>query len=523
MSPSRYFWPILLSILFFGVGYRLFPLFAGAEQQARFFITEDGYLMLTVARNLALGNGLSVSDGTIATNGVQPLATFIYTLPYLFTGGDKQESLFWVILIMATWSVMATAAIYAFARAVLAPIDAVPLAALAAVLWFVGPLALLHSMNALETGLYVGLVAATMTVFGAICARPGLYTYRDQVLLGCLCGLVFLARIDGAILVMALFAVRFVYVQVSGQASFREAVAEAFPTGLLTLVFALPWLLHNHIFFGSIMPISGPAQSLDAVFGNNLNILPVKVFETMFPMFPIPSGIERVPSIVMGTTALAALVFVTFLLRILITRHPQWPMIVAYTLYGAGLMTYYGLFFGAGHFLSRYMAPLGPLLIVSAIWVAVMIFRPLFGTRAGAMLQVAGLAASVLAVALLVRLTLPGVKDQGHFQVVEWVEDNVGAEDWVGAIQTGTLGYWHDRTINLDGKVNPDALTARRDEGDVLTYVTEADIKYLVDWASIAGWVNRGNAGFTESFEVVVEDRQRNLGVLRRKLSDSGN
>ena len=39
--------------------------------------------------------------------------------------------------------------------------------------------------------------------------------------------------------------------------------------------------------------------------------------------------------------------------------------------------------------------------------------------------RVGGTGALALSVLLLVRLTLPGVKEQGHFQVVGWVEENV--------------------------------------------------------------------------------------------------
>ena len=50
---------------------------------ANFFITEDGYLMLTVARNMALGEGMSVSNGTIPTNGIQPMIGVFFAVPYL--------------------------------------------------------------------------------------------------------------------------------------------------------------------------------------------------------------------------------------------------------------------------------------------------------------------------------------------------------------------------------------------------------------------------------------------------------
>jgi hypothetical protein len=110
---------------------------------------------------------------------------------------------------------------------------------------------------------------------------------------------------------------------------------------------------------------------------------------------------------------------------------------------------------------------------------------------------------------------LPGADGQGHFQVVDWVEANVPDSAWIGAVQTGTLGYWHDRTINLDGKVNPEALAVLRREGHVLNYVRESEIQFLVDWEGIATWIERD--GFGEVFEVLAHDSDANLAALRRR------
>lgn len=517
MTFARLLAVVVGACLAFGLAYRLFPLVTGPDSLAQFFITEDGYLMLTAARNLAIGNGLSVSDGTIPTNGVQPLATLIYAVPYVATGGAKLASLAGIVAIMTAISVAAAFAVRAFARVVLAPLDAGPVWPwLVAALWFVGPLALLHSMNALETGLYVLAVAATVTVFARITSRRGRYTGRDQLVFGALCGLTFLARIDGALLVTALFLVRFVHVQWSRELSLREAVMEAIPPGLISLAFAAPWLIHNQVYFGSVMPISGTAQSMAASFGQNLPIMPAKLFETMLPMLPIPTGIERSLPVILVSLAALGLVLVTFLWQVTARRHPARVAIWGYALFGVALVGYYGLFFGAGHFLSRYLAPLGPLLIAAAVWVGLDLARrlPWGGAHVA---RVAGMGALALSVALLVRLTLPGIKEQGHFHVVDWVEENVDEETWVGAVQTGTLGYWHDRTVNLDGKVNPEALAARLATGSVLSYVAASEIDVIADWAGVAGWAEADTPAFHEAFELIVADPDRNLAVLRRR------
>jgi hypothetical protein len=45
--------------------------------------------MLTIARNIALGRGMSIAEGTIPTNGAQPLLAFVYGVPFWLVDGDK--------------------------------------------------------------------------------------------------------------------------------------------------------------------------------------------------------------------------------------------------------------------------------------------------------------------------------------------------------------------------------------------------------------------------------------------------
>ena len=108
-------------------------------------MTEDGYLMLTVARNMAIGLGMSVSDGTIPTNGVQPMSTILFTVPYLWTGGDKVFSLIGIHLILAAVAMAVAFAIRSLAARVLRDQKARGLLPwVVASLWFLGPVLLRH-------------------------------------------------------------------------------------------------------------------------------------------------------------------------------------------------------------------------------------------------------------------------------------------------------------------------------------------------------------------------------------------
>lgn len=507
---------VLLAVIVIALLYRLFPVATGQPQLSQFFVTEDGYLMLTVARNMAIGLGMSVSEGTIPTNGVQPLATFLFTVPYLLTGGDKVTSLVGVHLIAAAAAVGGLFAVRAFAARVLAAQDDEPAWPwLAAALWFAGPLLLRHTMNALETGLYTFLAVLALVQFARVLDQGNEVTRRAGLLLGLTCGLAFLGRIDGGFLVAAIFAFWALDCLVRLRTGPGEMLARLVPPGLLCTAISAPWLIYNKLNFGSIVPISGWSQSLGAAFGQNLPLVPVKLFEHMFPMFPVPTAFEGSAVLPPALGAVVLVVLLWFLAGVWRRGGLVRPVVAAYLVHGIALSAYYGLEFGAPHFLSRYLAVLAPLLIVAALWVAIDILRALLGGRWRGGLAVAGLAGLALSLALYVRPFLPGAEGQGHFQVVDWILQNVPEETWVGAVQTGTLGYWHDRTINLDGKVNPEALAVLRAEGHVLNYVRESPIRYLADWEGIAAWVERENFG--EAFEVVVHDPGANLAVLKRR------
>lgn len=519
---SRLFFVPILALLAIGVLFRLFPVFAGQPALSEFFVTEDGYLLLTVARNMAAGLGMSVSDGMIPTNGVQPLITFLFTLPYLITGGDKVTSLIGVNLIATAISIIGFFAVRAFAGRVLGAQASAPYTDplwpwLAATLWFTGPLLLLHTMNGLETGLYTVFVLLTLLSFGRILSLGREARGVDRLGLGLLCGMTFMARNDGAFLVITVFALWGLRDLIGLKLSFGDVLRRIVPPGLVTLAIAAPWMISNQIHFGSIVPISGAAQSFDMSFGQNAPLLPAKLFESALPMLPIPRDLERNPLVIIGALTVVTTIALCFSWRVLRAGGPMRLVIAAYTLYAAMLIVYYGFNFGAPHFLSRYLAPVAPLLIVATVVVGLDLARALGGPRSIDVACWAGLAGLALSTALLVRLLMPGVHEHAHFQVVRWVEANVPDSAWVGAEQTGTLGYWHDRTINLDGKVNPEALSVLTQGENILDYVTESEIEYLADWRFIADWINRGAPEFAEAFEVVVDDAQANLGVLRRR------
>jgi hypothetical protein len=104
------------------------------------------------------------------------------------------------------------------------------------------------------------------------------------------------------------------------------------------------------------------------------------------------------------------------------------------------------------------------------------------------------------------------------FRGVEWVADHLDETHWVAAFQSGTLGFFHDRTLNLDGKVNPEALAAI-EAGRHQLYVVESPAQFVVAWASILLPWAHGDPAVGRHFEWAVQDLEGDFAVLRRRTS----
>ncbi len=514
----------VVPLLLVGSGVRLAPLTNDRRTIAA--ISEDGYLMLTVARNVALGRSLTIAEGTIRTNGVQPLVTFAWAGVHRLCGNERLAALRAIVIVQFVVALLTALFVALLAR------DAFrdrpwrnAGALLAASLWFASPLTLRHTSNGLETGPYVCAIAAILLIDLRWLARSGI----RAAVLGVLLGVLFLVRNDA---VFFIFAFLFAEVRGIGRADpddgrqpVTRRLAHAAITAVASLAVASPWLIYNARVFGDIVPVSGRAQNLNAGIGDSLVALPRVLAEYAWMATPLPAKLDGDCWWALITTvALVGAVAVTIrrCRRAGLTLH-RW---MALLLVHSGLLgAYYGLFFGAAYFLSRYLFPLSLItVLLPCIWV-MPDTRPAHqrsGTRVGL------LVATASALTLLVTIAAGRLYSRSavhpHSQVVQWVSEHLTPDAWVGAPQSGTLGYFHDRTINLDGKVNPQALNARHDNRLFHYIVDDTPIEYLADWYGLARWVDHPETVHEERdpgllrrrFTVIVRDPAHNLVVLRR-------
>ncbi len=510
---------VVAALIAIGTLARLSPLLDFHARLPWQYMSEDGYLMQTIARNMAIGLGMSTAEGTLPTNGVQPLATFFFAGLFALTGGDKITTLALITVFSLAVSVAAAWLYFKLAARLL---DALPngraVAMFIAAAWFTGPLLIRHSMNGLETGVYYLAIALTLNYYTSRPAREsGALDGKERVVFGLLLGLTFLSRNDA---VFFIGGVLVVHLLAGPRPAIAQRLIDCVVAGVLSLVVASPWLIYNYTNFGSIIPISGTAQSHSSLLGQNLIFLPVALFESSVLYAPLPSSIEHSPVVVLGTLALLAVTLTGVWRFVGRTSLRNRRFVLGYGLYALGVCSYYGLFFGAAHFVSRYLSPQAMFLWLAMVVTTVCYARLLAEKIAAARLALPLACSAVLASAVYCAYyQFSHGEYHMHKQVVKYVEANVDPKTWVGAVQTGTLGYFHDRTINLDGKVNPEVLQILRTVGYVQNYVVDSKIDYVVDWAAVADWPLKKGQGerMAATFDVLVRDEAQNLGVLKRK------
>ena len=209
----------------------------------RFFIPDDTYYTLTIARALAHGLG-PTSDGVHLTNGFQPLIAFLMVPVFWFTS-DPDHGLRAVLLLLA---VVDGALAFALGEAARLMARRSPSAAamMSTAIWAASSVAVFCALGGLETSLSL-LVSALLVL--AWCKARRLGSDRWFLISGVLGGLTLLARIDTAFLVggLGLWEI--------GRGRRRGAVM----AGLGGAVAVAPWWLYELVRFHTVIPSSGQA------------------------------------------------------------------------------------------------------------------------------------------------------------------------------------------------------------------------------------------------------------------------
>ena len=430
-------------------------------------VGEDGFYMLEIADNLARTGHITYTYG-MPTTGIQPLATIVFAgLAWLNNHAGDRWTLVRVILLFGSLLFLVFSWLLARFAASLALPDRRPLVFTLAYFLLLFDVTLWRLFTyGLETGLYLLSIVLIMLAWRRLVTRTG-NVWGNAVMIGLAGGLAGEARIDFGLL-LAFLLVYMVWQR------YATAV-QALVTGLIALAMVSPWFLFVHSVDHAWFPSSGKAESL-LIGVHDLPRLKLMALSMLAHLAPWSfAASATLPTDVLAL--LSAVLLVWLALHSRQTRHAlRTHLRPTFAPWAAGiacLLAVYVLLFWSAHFYARYASPM--LIVTLPLLALALAEQPWVRQRTGL----------VLAALVLLWLGLDaGTMHSGK------VANNILAAGYihqyypkvpVGAFQSGVNGYFDENVINLDGKVNTQALAAAQAHR-LPQYIDATGINVMVDW-----------------------------------------
>lgn len=456
----------------------------------RFFLPDDAYYTLAIARSIARGLGPS-ADGVHLTSGFQPLLALLL-VPALRASEDPDTALRAALGLGALADALSAWLLGWLAARLAGRLGEERAAGVGAVvatsIWALSPTAIATSLNGLETSLAIACVLGAVAAWSIARARGRLLAWASS---GALLGLCLVARVDTVFLVAA------VGVATLARGGPRAAAASA-AGGLLTVG---PWWAYALARFGTIVPESGAAVREQALMyraaGLNVRdqlawaagaVTGPPLVDSTWLREALGSGASAIGCAI-GCAIVLAL-FAVVRARGRLERAPDELRILA--TYAGCLFLFYALYLPATWFFRRYLAPVHALTTLAAALAVARAWRDAARWRPAAL---AGLAAcglvAIVAIARFATSRPAMTVDQGHHGAKGYREPArqvlalapPGAV--IGSFQSGALGWFADgaprRVVNLDGVVDGEAARAVR-SARIGAFARSRGVTHLADW-----------------------------------------
>jgi len=492
---------------------------------------DDSFYCFEIARNIAHGLG-STFDGAHPTNGYQPLYVFALVPLYWIWGDHATGPLYTALVGSIIFNVLTGWILFRLVRRYTSTLAAF----FALVLWSFGPAIVRQAVNGLETAVAMFLLAASLEYYLVVYrAREG-PGVREATTLGLLLGLSVLARVDALLFVLAVgFDIGFGRRRGGWR---RLAITAGVVAAML-----LPWCVASLRTTGAVFPESGRAtrflslayaphdhpelggstfEEAPGLFllGNvvrsvlQLGTSPVvQIYTRGLEKVTAPLEIET-PAVLYTVTALlglAALAIVLLARRGRFSRpwvHGEFGFLF---LYCGLLLAAYSLYVYGMIFYSRYYYPVFFLSIVLGAFAFDLLLRLVRRQRRA---WVGGALIAVYAIVLpYMSLNRVASSNYRFLHVVDWIESHTPPDANIGVFNSGAIAYFSDRrVVNLDGKVNPAALAALRDNR-LLAYLDAEGIDYVIDHEWILGHFLLDSTPEAATRFARVDEGDRALGV----------
>lgn len=475
-----------------GLVLRLAIAFEPLSTLDRWFIPDDTYYTLTLARAMARGLGPTL-DGTVLSNGFQPLLAFLLVPVFWLTHGDDAP-LRAALMLSALADVAVIVLLAKLAKRVAGPLAG----ALAAGLWAVSPLAIGNAFNGLETTLALACSLSLVLCWPNV--NESGTSFRRWAVFGAFAGMSMLARVDTAFLLVLLAVLEL-----------GRRDARRWPGRFVALACALlvvgPWFGYSALRFGTVVPESGPALIALTRFHRQLYLATAQQLGwaagwvlgapfadlASFRDYLLPRSGRSVLAFLVTAGTLAALGLAW------IRGSRQSMAAGAFALHALLLLGFYAFVVPALWFFGRYLAACQATLTLGiACWVPRALARRPSWSRRRALITRALPAVALLALFLIaldasaqfLLVTPQGSRrgglhgTQGYREAARDVLAALPKGAVIGSMQSGALGYYAPpsmRVVNLDGVVNGEARRALETKR-LSDYAKDRRVEYLVDW-----------------------------------------
>lgn len=432
-------------------------------------VGEDGFYMLTVADHMAREHKIRYNYGQPAT-GFQPLATLMWAgldAVVMRAGGDDWAFIRSVLLFQCVLFLAFVWLLAGFA----ASIASEPHRELVFFFSFVLCLfdfSLLRLFTyGLETGPYLTCLAVCLLVWKRLATTHD-DRWRLVLLFGVAGGVTGLARID--------FGIVFALVSLFMLTKRYASPVQVLVCGGLALLIVSPWFLYVHGATGGWLPSSGKAEG-QLITLHTLDRLPQALIALMVHIVP-PSfaGANRTMQIPAAFCTLGLIAWMYVERRILAAQFTTAfkQTLFPWALGFGGLIIVYPLFFWVVWFYPRYFAPL------LVVWIPVLaVFLAVHSLTRRSPVAIALLLLAIFC-AEDFRSLHTGRIASNHIISAGYVRQ-VYPRARVGAFQSGAFGFFDPNVVNLDGKMNDDALRADKDHA-LDAYLDRSGVDVLIDW-----------------------------------------
>ncbi len=476
------------------------------------FLYDDSFYAFKIAKNIASGQGMTF-DGIHPTTGFQPLYVFLLVPVFLISGDSLSLPIYIALSFLAVLTFLTAYLLYRICRRYVSQ----TVSLIAAVIWAFSPIVARQSANGLETALATFMIALCAFYYlekvRSVENPPGKHFW----ILGLLLGLAVLSRIDALFLVLVILLDYLLLLRKSTNSSKNLARLFLVPLGVMMLY--SPWLIFNVIESGSPLQDSGVASRFIALayapyFGYGTNELIMEGPDFGFIWTHITCSIAAMkvipPAHVVfrsicklgemlgapGAFQLAGNILGFLILVWVGSRVTRWKKqenkrgrgeINFLLLFSVLLVCSYAFYiFGVFFFLRYYY----PIYLVACIYGAFLLqdFFDWLPHRSRRFYRLAIAGCTVYVGFFLYFSYSQAFRSYPvypFYDIAQWVDENTKENETIGVFQCGTIGYLsHRRVINLDGKVNREALDALKC-GDLESYLREEGIDVVLDHPKI--------------------------------------